>query len=229
MTLEEVRTRLSAIKKMGYVRALRKGPTGVGYTLETLLEIQENNISTPDLGAIELKAQREHHTGMTTLFTFNKNAWKMRPLDAIRRYGSSDKKGRLGLYYTMDLTPNSAGLFLSVDESSVAVRCTDGSLIAEWQLEAITNRFNAKVNSILLVKARVEERKGEEYFFFFRARLLSGGATESILKNQFESGQLLLDLRLHDKGTMARNHGTGFRVYARDLENFYHTVQEVEF
>ena len=53
---------------------------------------------------------------MTTLFTFNKKAWKMPPLDAVRRYGSPDKDGRLGIYYTMDLVPNSAGLFLSVGD-----------------------------------------------------------------------------------------------------------------
>lgn len=229
MTLEEVREKLSVIKQKGYVRTLRKGPTGVGKTLETLLGITENNISTPDLGTIELKSQRENHTGMTSLFTFNRKAWKMPALDAIRKYGSLDMNGRLGLYYTMDLKPNSAGLFLFVGDTSVAVRSTDGSLIAEWQLDEITRRFNAKVRSLLLVRARVEERDRVEYFWYNRARLLSGGATASILKSQFESGQLRLDLRLHNQGTMARNHGTGFRVYERELENFYQRVQEVEF
>ena len=117
MILEEVRKKLSEIKKMGYVPTLRKGPTGVGHTLETLLKIKENNISAPDLGKIELKAQRENHNGMITLFTFNKNAWKMKPLEAVRKYGSKDKNGRLGLYYTMGLAPNSAGLFLSVEDA----------------------------------------------------------------------------------------------------------------
>lgn len=229
MTLDEVRQRLSRIKQLGFVPTMRRGPTGIGYTLESLLEINENNISAPDLGTFELKAQREHHTGMTTLFTFNRKAWKMPPLDAVRKYGSPDKDGRLGIYYTMDLAPNSAGLFLSVEEHSVAVRSIDGSLIAEWQLTEITKRFNAKSKHLLLVKARVEERHGMEYFFFNRARLLSGGATDSILKNQFASGVLRLDLRLHDLGTMARNHGTGFRVYENDLEHFYQSVHEFHF
>lgn len=65
ITLDEIKTKLSKIKKLGYVKSMRSGPTGIGYTLETLLEIRENNISTPDLGEIELKAQREKHTGMT--------------------------------------------------------------------------------------------------------------------------------------------------------------------
>ena len=153
----------------------------------------------------------------------------MPALDAIRKYGSLEKDGRLGLYYTMDLKLNSAGLFLFVGDTSVAVRSTDGSLIAEWKLDEITKRFNAKVRSLLLVRARVEERGRVEYFWYNRARLLSGGATQSILKSQLESGQLRLDLRLHDDVTRARNHGTGFRVYETELENFYQRVQEVEF
>lgn len=229
MTLKEVREKLSKIKKMGYVRTLRRGPTGIGYTLETLLKIKENNISAPDLGEIELKAQRESHTGLTTLFTFNRKAWKMKPLDAIRKYGSKDKNGRLGLYYTMGLKPNSAGLFLLVEDDSVSVRSIDGNIIAKWELKEIEGRFQSKVKSVLLVKASVEKRDGVDYFFFNRARLLSEGVTQSILANQFKSEQLLLDLRLHDKGTRARNHGTGFRVNIKNLENFYQKVEEVEF
>lgn len=229
LTIKEIQKTLSEIKKMGYVKTLRKGPTGIGYTLETLLEIDENNISSPDLGDIELKAQRENHTGMTTLFTFNNKAWKMNPLEAIRKYGSKDKDGRLGMYYTMGMTPNSAGLFLYVDDDVVSVRNVDGNTVAEWQLSEIEKRFEAKVKNVLLVKAKVEERDGVEHFMFDRARLLSHGTTKAILKNQFENGQLLVDLRLHDKGTMARNHGTGFRVYENNLDDLYEKVEEIEF
>ena len=229
MDLEDVRIKLSDIKKRGYVKTLRQGPTGIGKTLETLLGVEENNISAPDLGRIELKAHRENHTGLITLFTFNKNVWKMKQLEAIRKYGSEDRKGRLGLYYTMGLKPNSAGLFLSVEDTSVSVRSKDGNTIATWGLEEIKKRFEEKVETVLLVKASVEERDGVEHFWFNRARLLSGGVTQSILKNQFENEQLLLDLRLHDAGTKARNHGTGFRINPRDFENFYQKVEEVEF
>lgn len=229
LTIKQIQEKLSTIKRMGYIKTLRKGPTGIGYTLETLLKIGENNISSPDLGEIELKAQRENHTGMTTLFTFNNKAWKMNPLVAIRKYGSKDKNGRLGMYYTMGMTPNSVGLFLYVDNRVVSVRNVDGSVIAEWQLSEIEKRFEAKVKNVLLVKAKVEERDGVEYFLFDRARLLYHGTTKTILKNQFENGQLLVDLRLHDKGTMARNHGTGFRVYESNIDDLYEKVEEIEF
>jgi len=229
LSIEEIKKRLTAIKNMGFIRSLRKGPTGIGFTLETLLQIEENNISSPDFGEIELKAQRERHAGMTTLFTFNNKAWQMDPLLAIKKYGSLDKDGRMGMYYTMGMTPNSAGLFLYVDEASVSVRHISGQIVAVWQLSEIERRFESKVKNILLVKAKNEERDGIEYFFFDRARLLSGGTTQSILKNQFQNEHLLVDLRLHDKGTMARNHGTGFRVYEKNMENLYEKIEEISF
>jgi len=45
IALNQIIQKLSKIKKMGYVKSKRNGPTGIGYTLETLLKIKENNIS----------------------------------------------------------------------------------------------------------------------------------------------------------------------------------------
>lgn len=41
--IHDVISRLAVIKNMGWVKTLRSGSTGIGYTLETLLEIEENN------------------------------------------------------------------------------------------------------------------------------------------------------------------------------------------
>ena len=58
MNLTELTEKLSEIKRVGYVVSLRRGNTGIGYTLESLLELKENNLNSPDLGAIEIKLQR---------------------------------------------------------------------------------------------------------------------------------------------------------------------------
>lgn len=227
--LDEICRRLSEVKKMGWIRTARSGPTGIGHTLEQHLQLSENNISSPDFGEIELKAQRENHTGMVSLFTFNRNAWRMPQLEAIKKYGSFDRDGRQGMYYTMERSPNSAGLFLWIDDDCISVRHVDGDIIAEWNMDDVVDRFNQKVRNVLLVKAKSEMRDGVEYFLFNRARLLSGGINKSILKNQMENEKLKLDLRLHDKGTSARNHGTGFRAVESDMDEFYTKNEEIDF
>ena len=60
MKLQEFKAKLKDIEKRGFITSKRKSNTGIGYTLETLLGIKENNIKLPDLGKIELKSKRKN-------------------------------------------------------------------------------------------------------------------------------------------------------------------------
>jgi len=226
MTLKEFTDKFHKIKKMGFVQSKRNGLTGIGYTLETLLGINENNDFSPDIIGAELKAHRHGSNNLITLFTFNKKAWKIPPLEAVKKYGSFDRNGRQGLYYTMSLKPNSAGLFLDVQNDSISVRHISGTLIVEWLLESLADRFIYKMPSLVFVTAFTEMRDGVEYFHFQRAQLMKDTNPE-LLCNQFKSENILVDLRLHDKGTRARNHGTGFRTYEDRLHNLYRSVVDL--
>ncbi|NJL96930.1 hypothetical protein HC766_00015 [Candidatus Gracilibacteria bacterium] len=232
LEINEIINRLKEIKKQGYIKSNRKGSTGVGKTLEDLLGITENNLSLPDFGEVELKSMRSGDNSMLTLFTFNKKAWKMDQLEAIEKFGSFDSNGRKGLYYTLSTVPNSHGLFTYVDKDSVQVRSIDGEVIVKWLLDDLVEQFENKVKNILLVNAQVEERDEIEYFYYDRARLLSGGTENSILSNQFKEGQIVIDLRLHKKVNsnskpVSRNHGTGFRVRQSNLVNMYENISEI--
>jgi len=226
MTLSEFVSAFEILKEKGWVRSERKGPTGIGQTLEKLIGLSENNIAYPDLGQIELKAHRINSASLITLFTFNRKAWKMNPLDAIKRYGTFDNNGRLGIYFTMTRTPNSTGLFLYIENETISVRHISGEVIAEWQLVALEKRFKEKIPALILVSAFSEMRGNDEWFKFERARLLQG-TSEDIIRNQILEGNILVDLRLHDRGTSARNHGTGFRVYENKLPLLFKTVTDL--
>jgi hypothetical protein len=226
LTTAEFSEKFREIRGKGFVPSLRKGPTGIGYTLETLLGINENNNALPDIEGAELKAHRANSSTLITLFTFNDKAWKMPPLEAVKKFGSQDRNGRQGLYYTMSLKPNSAGLFLLVEKETISVRHISGTIIIEWSLEALANRFVQKLPSLIFVTAFTELRDDKEYFHFQRAQLMRD-TTPELLRNQFESENILVDLRLHDKGTMARNHGTGFRAYESKLPQLFRMVLDL--
>ena len=226
MTITQFKREFKKIKKKGWVKSQRRGPTGVGHTIEQLLGLEENNIALPDLGKVELKSHRVKSSSMITLFTFNRKAWKMLPLDAVRTYGTPDENGRLGLYFTMSQTPNSSGLFLYIGEDSISVRHISGQVIAEWQLDNLAERFAKKVPALVLVSAFSEMRGKTEWFKYTRAQLLTG-TTPEIIKEQIERGNILVDLRLHDKGTRARNHGTGFRAYESRLPLLFKKVEDL--
>lgn len=216
MTINKFIKKFEALKKKGFVKTHRRGPTGIGHTLEQELGMRENNIALPDIKGAELKAHRSNQKSMITLFTFNRKCWVMKPLDAVKKYGSRDKGGRIGLYYTMSIKPNSAGLFLDIEDSKISVRHKTGELVVNWNLEELAKRFEKKIPALILANAETEERDGVEYFKFTNARLLKGTSPD-LLHEQFRLQNILVDLRLHDQGTRARNHGTGFRAYENKL------------
>lgn len=226
VTLTEFQTKFAKIKSMGWVPSSRKGPTGIGHTLEQLLGLRENNIALPDLGDVELKAHRIGSASLITLFTFNRKVWQMKPLDAIRQHGTPDDEGRLGLYYTMTPTPNSMGLFLHIETEKISVRHISGATIAEWELDALSARFEKKLPALILVSAFSEMRGDDEWFKFERAQLLTE-TSPAIIRSQITAGNIVVDLRLHDLETRARNHGTGFRVHEDKLTSIFKNVKEL--
>lgn len=218
MTLEVFRQKFEELKKKGFVHSTRKGPTGIGHTLEFHLGLSENNIALPDLPEIELKAHRDKSNSLITLFTFNRMAWQMPPLDAIRQFGTLDENGRLGLYYTLSLDENPAGLSLKVEEDKIFVQHSSGQVVVSWPLQAVAERFMQKIPALILVSAHTKtDDEGNEQFHFFKAKFLRG-TSPKLLAKHFEERNILVDLRLHDKGTRARNHGTGFRTYEHKLD-----------
>lgn len=226
ITLDEFRERFTEIKRMGWIPSKRRSNTGVGYTLEALLGIEENNIALPDFGTVELKSHRINSTSMVTLFTFNRNVWKTNPLQAVRKYGTRDKNGRLGLYFTMSPTPTSTGLFLHIEPESISVRHISGEVIAEWSLDALAQQFMQKMPALVLVSALSENRGDIEYFNYTSARLLEGTSPE-ILREQILAGNVLVDLRVHDRPTSARNRGTGFRARKNRLPLLFSSIREL--
>lgn len=58
-TLEDFKREFLKIRSEGWKETHRKGPTGVGKTLEDLLGIPENNKQEPDFGVYELKSSRK--------------------------------------------------------------------------------------------------------------------------------------------------------------------------
>ncbi len=226
LTIEQFKTRFEKVKEKGWVKSKRKGPTGVGQTLEQLIGMKENNVALPDLGTVELKAHRIGSSSMITLFTFNRKAWKMKPLAAIKKYGTKDENGRLGMYFTMARTPNSMGLLLYVDDGKISVRHVSGEVVAEWELETLAKRFMQKVPGLVLVSAFSEMRGDTEWFKYDRAQVLNETSV-SIIHNQLIAGNILVDLRLHDKGTSARNHGTGFRATEDKLTLLFKNIKEL--
>lgn len=237
--IEELKTRLIDIKKRGWIPSKRRGNTGIGYTLESLLGISENNCKDPDFGQIEIKSQRQNSSSMVTLFTFNKGIWVVKQADVIKKYGYRDTNERDSLYSTVNGTiPNAQGLLLTVD-NSLKLSHLDGTGIAEWPGEVLTQRFKEKLSALVLVEAETRENSdGREEFNYQKAYFLTEPNTQNFL-DLIRAGHIMVDLRMHIRNngsvkdhraairteerrltrdnSSVRNHGTAFRIEERYL------------
>ena len=61
---EELLEKLRDISAMGFIESMRHGPTGIGFTLESLLGIAANSSRAPDYKGIELKSGRLPSNGV---------------------------------------------------------------------------------------------------------------------------------------------------------------------
>ena len=228
MDITQLKEKLSEIHQRGYIVSLRGSDTGVGYTLETLLGVEENNLKTPDLGDIEVKGRRNGTNNRATMFTFNKGVWKIRSKDLIEEYGYEDDQGRLALKCTANSKPNNQGFYVKVEQDYVRLYHEDGPLVAEWQSEYLMGRFKEKMQNVLLVNAdRRRNLERKEEFWYKEAYLLTDPDVDNFLE-LIKKDIIIIDVRMHIKENgSVRNRGTAFRIDPRYWDSCFNNREQL--
>jgi hypothetical protein len=226
MRLKEVQSKLQEIRNRGYVRSLRSGPTGIGYTFERLFGVKENNIPIPDVGGrVEIKTIRKDSQSLITLFTFNKGVWRINQRDLIRKYGHVNRKGRYALKNTIFYQrPTIQGIGINVDEERDTIHLIDVNtkeVLATWDIYVIVGKFMTKLSKLLVVMADRKVENDQEYFHYDEAYLLTDPNSRKFLE-AFKNSLIGIDIRMHlGESGAVRNRGTAFRIKEKDLLNLY--------
>jgi hypothetical protein len=232
MTLPELKRKLKAIKALSFVKTHRKGDTGIGKTLEDLLDIKENNIPLPDIGEIaELKAYRRSASSMLTLFTLEpqpKGGDRDRILLDNFGYSKRDNGRSKELHSTLSCKRyNNQGLKLKVEKDKVRIVGKGKRLNIYWNMEDLRKKFEAKLPALVYALADCKEVKGTEYFHFNQAYFLEGFDFEHF-RNMVKKDAIVVDFRMFYRPSgSVRNHGTGFRVKINQLYNCFDTKVEL--
>ena len=226
MDLSTFKKKLQQIHKLGFVPTHRLGDTGIGKTLEDLLNIKENNIPLHDItGVAELKAYRRNAKSMLTLFTLEplpKGGNRDRML--LNNFGYSKRdNGRLKeLHSTLSCKHyNNQSLKLSIEQDKIRVQGKGKRLNIYWDMKSVAKKFADKLPALIYVLAGTKIIKGKEYFHFNEAYLLSGFDFE-LFKKMGKQDQIVVDFRMYYRPNgSVRNHGTGFRVKINKLYNCF--------
>lgn len=223
---DELVERLKGIAHRGFIASLRDGPTGIGYTLESLLGIEANTRKTPDYRGIELKSKRwQRGSQLQTLFAKSPD-WERSALNAhqmLKAFGYS-KDGRLQLYCTVGPSPNTLGLRSTTNDASntyeVQGKTGDTWESAHlWSTSILETALVRKHRETFWVEALTQRSpSGREEFHYFRAvhtqQPLAGNLTTLL-----EIGKVTLDYTLSERqnGTV-RDHGYLFRMKDADRD-----------
>jgi hypothetical protein len=226
MDLATLKKELQRIKNLGFIPTHRFGDTGIGKTLEDLLNIKENNIPLHDIqGVAELKAYRKNAKSMLTLFTIEplpKGGDRDRIL--LDNFGYSKRdNGRLKeLHSTLSCKRyNNQTLKLSVAKDKIRVQGKNKRLNIYWDIQSVEKKFKDKLPALVYVLADTKEIKGKEFFHFNEAYLLSDFDFE-LFKKMVKKDQIVVDFRMYYRPNgSVRNHGTGFRVKINKLYNCF--------
>jgi len=230
----ELLGKLREIGRKGFVPSLRRGDTGVGFTLETYLGIKANSRKTPDYKGIELKSFRKRGSREITLFSktpkWTESAFSARA--ALNTFGYKDKKsGRLQLYCSIDAKrPNSLGFRLDPRyETDHLVnisfsRSRRGEDVFLWLVETLRGAFLAKHHETFWIGAETKTVSGQEQFHYVEATHTRNPLAASF-ERLLEAGGVRVDLTMSARGSHAvRDHGYLFRLYDEHFEDLFPVV-----
>lgn len=225
--IEKFKIELKKIADKGFIESLRSSDTGIGYTLESCLGIEENNIPLADLGSdIELKAFRKDSASLLTLFTCEPSPeGGGRDRGLLEKFGYKRRENlrQKELYCTINSSAfNPQTLKLKVEDDRIKVVSDKEEINIYWIAQQLKERFLQKIPKLIIVKAdaRIKDN-GREEFHFNEAYFLKGFSFESF-KNMVSKDIITVDFRMHlRENDTVRNHGTAFRIRKSKLEKCF--------
>jgi len=232
----DIKKRPKEISEMGFIKSMREGNTGVGFTLETIMGIKENNAGEPDFTykgmPFELKGQREDASSNVTLITKTPHWYPLSEREIIEKFGYQDIKGRQALKITLKATGdfNPKGFRLEFDEDNDRLNIVHkkGGIVCYFLISELMSKLKTKLfENLLLIIAERKKRGTNEYFHYKKAILLTK-LTEDKFKEMLRKGLIVwefrADIRERTRGKgdfFVRDHGPGFRLNRRHFDKLY--------
>jgi hypothetical protein len=227
--LKQFLGKFDGVIRSGFTPTLRSGSTGIGYTLETLLDIKENNSPRGDFLGIELKSHRGDDFSRSSSKKMNlflkEPVWLdgLSHKERIPKYGYVDDNGRTALYSTVTSKENSHGLKMTPEEKRIRLQFR-GKDVAEWKHEILAGRLKENLTETIFVGAETRG-SGRSEEFHFQTALYCREPSAERLAHLVATREAMVEMRMHIKETgSARNHGTAFRIRQNSLPQLYRMI-----
>lgn len=203
---DELLTKLKDISSRGFIKSMKSGDTGIGYTIETLLGIKANSSKNPDYKGIEIKSSRSR-SQKGDLFNMAPN-WALSNLksadEIIHKHGRPNPQHNnlKTIFHTIrGNKENNWGLKLEVDETFIHQVFINESTKDNdicWLLSDFVERIKTKHKETFWIDAETRGSKDNEEFHFKKV-IHTGDIDISIIPTLIETGKITLDYLLWER------------------------------
>ena len=228
------------IRNLGWIKTMRSGPTGVGYTFEKLLNIPENTLPLPDYCNIEIKTHRDISTSNICLFSYDpvgSYSYEIKHIYDTYSYASvkypSQKVFNATIYchikkrmpcdckFSLQIDYNEERVFLVVHDSKNDLLEKD----AYWSFSEIKKKLYDKLQYLAYISADSRYIDGVEYFYYKSIRFYKLKSFDTFIK-LLDSCKISVSFRIggrkvQDFPWQIDNHGTSFSIKSYNLHKLY--------
>lgn len=226
--LDDLLGRFDTIRDSGWIDSLRTGSTGIGYTFESLVGIEENNDQRADFRGIEIKCSSVKESrgtgGKINLFQ-RVPRWsnRMTSLERIRLIGQEDVSGRYKCHSQVTTSENNLGLWLRENQGSRQIDLLKNQIsIGDWQFTTLASRLREKHTRAVFVKAEVRESAGKQRFQYQELIYCEQPSIERFVELVRDRRIVFEFLMSEEERGRVRNHGYPWRLLsANNLSDLF--------
>lgn len=239
-----LKTKFEKIKRLNWVESKRNGPTGIGYTFESLIGKKEDNICNPDYKNIEIKTKKYGSKSYTNLFSLapknETSTYEIKRL--LNKFGYPDKilKNKKVLNVEMyankkNLIANSYFFQLNINKTEEKIylyvynlNYTLNEGKAFWSFKEIEEKLNKKIKKLAYIHAFKRTINGKEYYKYYKLDFYLLKNFETFI-NLIEDGTIRIKFKIGvirtgiNKGKI-HDRGTSFEIKEDNLEKLFHKI-----
>lgn len=210
--IKELLDKFKIINKMGYVETKRKGTTGIGYTLESLLNKEEDSNSLPDINGIELKAKLEFTKTPISLFSMVPKGKEKPLLYLVENFGYTKKEDPKKLkrfynncYFDKIAKENKtiyAELKLNSNKIVLEIKEKRGIIINKelyWNIDEVYERLCKKLPYLALCTAYKKTILNKDYYYYNHITIYKLKNDKNLLIKLIKENKIRIDFQIELK------------------------------
>ncbi len=232
----ELYKKFDRIRKLGWIESMRNGPTGVGYTFETLLNKKEDNIRQPDFNNIEIKTMKYFSKRKIHLFNLTPESNSTYTIKSIvNSFGYPDKTYPKYKVFNVSINTRVPTIIgykkfrLKVDKENKKILLIATSIFGVkkklnvyWNFDKLEEALLQKLQYLAIVKACTRKNKEKELYYYTRIDFYKLKSFDYFI-DLIEKGIITITFKIGikkepEKFGQIHDKGTDFSILEKNIE-----------